>query len=82
MSAPTIARKNLVTELFCKADASFHRYWRWYMYIIVVSWYYLPPLKELPSLNIAALSDLWKLKWKYILKSKFNHSPQDLSSPH
>ena len=30
---------------------------------------------------MAALSNFWKLKWKYILKIKLNHSPQDLSSP-
>lgn len=47
-----------------------------------VAWYYLPPLKELPSLNMAELSNFWKLKWKYIFKIKLNHSPQDLSSPH
>lgn len=67
ISAPTISRKDLVTELCCKADASFHRYWRWYMYIIVVLMIYgcpgniYPPLEELPSLIMAALSNFWKL---------------------
>lgn len=31
---------------------------------------------------MAALSNLWKLKWKYILKIKLSHNPQDLSAPH